>query len=421
VQLKPTLAVLLLVAAPALAQDDTPVDDPADAPEAPADTIEDEVAFEDEDEPLDVPPAMPVDGRLRAGTDVLGYLDDNSVWVVSPQLSVRYALDEDGGEIGARAAVDAISAASVDVVTHATSDFSEIRYEAELSAAKAFGNHTPALAYRVSREPDYLSNGVSLGLTSRLGTPDSVLALGYGGTFDRVGRSGTPREAFEEHLQTHTANLAFTQTLSQRLLVRGAYTLVYQRGYMEKPYRYVPIFTEARAAAAEASGGLSLDTFDAFRSNVRPPEEVPDTRVRHAAAVRALGYFPNTRTSLRVDYRFYIDDWDVRAHTLEPVVRSAIGRHWELAGWLRAYRQNAASFWRRAYIVSDLGTLPHYRSVDRDLSPYTTLTVGLRTTWHNERWSVYVDAAVAQTWYDDFLYLDTLTALLTQAGVRITL
>ena len=431
---------LVLGVGPALAQDAVeapPAAGTAEEPDAPEDAGSEDAGSEGagsegagsehagSDDELDdagaAPPAMPLDGRLRAATDVLVYSDDNAVRVVSPQLSVRYALDEDGGEISARAVVDVISAASVDVVTHATNGFDEVRYEAELAASKAFGDHTPSLAYRASREPDYVSHGVSVGLTSRLGTPDSVLALGWGGTFDRVGRSGTPRDAFEEHLQTHTASLAYTQTLSPRLLLRGAYNLVYQRGYMEKPYRYVPLFTEAQAAAAEASGGLDLDSFDAFRSNVRPPEEVPDTRVRHAAALRALAYFPDTRTSLRLDYRFYADDWDVRAHTLEPVVRSAIREHWELAGWLRAYRQSGASFWQRAYVVPDLGTLPHYRSVDRDLSPYTTLTFGLRTTWRNERWAVYLDAAVAQTWYDDFLYLDTLTALLAQAGVRITL
>ena len=205
----------------------------------------------------------------RVGVDMLYYVDDNAVWVASPQVSASYALDPDGGSVNARVTVDAISAASVDVVTQATPGFDEVRYEGDLSVAKSFGLVTPSLGYRFSREPDYESHGARLGVVSRLGTPDSVLALNYGVTHDFVRRSGTSRSVFEETLWSHALELSFTQTLNPRTVLRGAFSLTAQNGYMEKPYRHVAIFLDD-------PGGLNRQNFDLHRSSVRPMEEVPE-------------------------------------------------------------------------------------------------------------------------------------------------
>lgn len=168
-------------------------------------------------------------------SDSLVYGDTDNVVVVSPQLTVRRELDDDGGEATARAVVDVISAASVDVVSQASERFDEVRTEIDLSLAKAFGGYVPSLGYRYSHEPDYESHGVRGGLRARLGTSDTVLGLEYGLTADRVGRTGTPSSVFSESLTTHTTGLSLTQVLGRRTVVRGAYTLTVQRGYMEKP------------------------------------------------------------------------------------------------------------------------------------------------------------------------------------------
>lgn len=356
-----------------------------------------------------------------ASLDALVYADTDAVQIYSPQASVRYRLDPDGGAVSARATVDVISAASVDVVSQATPHFDEVRYQADLAASKAFGDHTPGLAYRFSIEPDYLSHGIGGSLQSRLGTPDSVLALGYDLTLDTVTRSGSPNAAFEESLTTHTANIGLTQVLSSRSLVRLVYTFTAQNGYMEKVYRHVPLFTAAAIARAQADGvPLGLDNFDQYRLSERPPEEVPDRRLRHAIALRAMHYVPSAKVALRLDYQFYVDDWGLLAHVLEPSVRWQVSDRVELGAFARGYRQNAASFWRRTYVVDDAGSLPEYRTADRDLSPYTAMTVGGRVGWSNRPWSFYVESSVVQTFYDDFLYRDRLTALVSQVGVSWT-
>ncbi len=359
------------------------------------------------------------DGAWGAGADLLVYTDVDAVRVVSPQVHVRRALDDEDGVLAARFTVDVVSAASVDVVTHATRSFQETRYELGLSAAKALGDHLPSIGYRFSHEPDYVSHGGQLGWRARLGTPDSVLSLGYGLTHDLVLRHGTPRAAFSAHLLTHDAQVSLAQTLSSRSLIRLGYGLVVQDGYLEKPYRYVPLFTPTALASAQRDGiDLDGNTFDAYRQSLRPPEEVPDRRHRHALSLRGLHHLPETRATLRLDYRFYFDDWGMLAHTLEPGVRARLRERWDVSGYVRLHRQSSASFWQRVYVVDDLGRVPRHRSVDRDLSAYTTLSGGARLGWERESVSLYVDLSVAHTRYDAFLFRKRLTALLAQVGGR---
>ena len=360
------------------------------------------------------PSALAQEGQWTIHVDALGYTDTDATQVVSPQVGVSRALDPDGGDISARVTVDAISSASVDVVSHATQGFGEVRTQVDLGARKRFGDHLPSLTYRFSLEPDYQSHSAGGSLQSRLGTPDSVLAFGYVFSHDLVSRSGSSVDAFSARLLTHTADLSYTQTLSTRTVLRGAYTLTAQNGYMEKPYRQVPLFLTGTSA------GASLDTFNSLRLSTRPPEEVPDRRLRHAIALRMLHFVPSADITLKLDYQFYADDWSLLAHTIEPRVTWQVSEHVDLGLWVRAYRQNAASFWRRTYEVANAQTEPRYRTVDRDLSPYTSVSVGARFGWQNETWGVYTEGTVVQTLYDDFLYRDRLTAIVVQTGLRYT-
>ena len=353
------------------------------------------------------------DGDWVVHLDTLGYTDTDATQVLSPQIGVRRRLDEEDGEVSGRFTIDAISSASVDVVSHATQGFGEVRYQGDVGISKRFGAHLPGLRYRVSVEPDYVSHMVGASLRSRLGSPDSVLGVGYAYSYDTVSRSGSSNDAFSALLQTHTTDLSFTQTLSPRTLLRLAYTLTAQAGYMEKPYRHVPLF-----APGTVVGGF--DDFNSLRYSIRPPENVPDRRFRNAFAARLMHFVPSADVTLRFDYQFYVDDWGLLAHTLEPRVNWQVSDSVDLGVWVRTYRQNAASFWERTYTTENEALVPQYRSADRDLSPYTALTGGLHVGWRNERWGFYADGSVVQTFYDDFLYLDRLTAIVVQSGVRFT-
>lgn len=354
-------------------------------------------------------------------SDGLLYTDTDNVLVVTSQLSVARALDEDGGQASANVIVDVVSAASVDVVAQASSRFDEVRGETNLGLAYAVDGTLPSINYRGSIEPDYVSHGVGAGCQLRLGGADSVARAHYQVTLDTIGRSGTPFSTFSRSLTSHAAELSLTQNLGPEALLRGVYTLTVQDGYMEKPYRYVPLFDAAGLALARRDGvTLGLDTFDRYRLAPRPAESVPDLRLRHALALRLLQYIAPLAGAVRVDYRFYIDDWGIVAHTAELGYEQPLGERWTLGFYARGYTQGAASFYRATYQVESPRELPGLRTVDRKLAGYEMGTFGTRLELQLDAITAYLDSSVEYTRFRDFIYLDHVFAAIAQAGLAWT-
>lgn len=312
-----------------------------------------------------------------------------------------------------------MSAASVDVVSHATARFDELRWEANLAASQRFGELLPALHYRISREPDYDSQSFGGGLQLRLGGADTVASVDYTATLDTVGRTDTPDALFAEDLDSHALELGLTQNLGVRSVFRFAYTATLQQGYMEKPYRFVPIFTRDDLLRARTDGvSLGLDTFDQYYSGGRPAESVPDDRLRHALGVRWLRYIDSIDGSLRLDYRFYIDDWMLQAHTVEGGLYQPVTPGLMLEIFGRAYFQTGASFWQRVYVIDEPDTLPRYRTLDRKLSPYWAVTAGARAELTLGPVQTYLELSAMTTHFMDYLLLKDRLALLAQLGVE---
>jgi hypothetical protein len=348
--------------------------------------------------------------------DTLLYSDTDNVLVVSPQVAAHRKLDEQGGEASARVAVDVISAASVDVVSQATPGFTEVRKEAALAGSHRIGAILPGVRYRFSDEPDYRSHTVGATAARDFADHDTTVALSYDLGFDTIGRTGTPSGVWSRHLTIHTGEVGVTQVVGPRTVVRGSYSLTVQRGYMEKPYRYVPLFDMATLADLERGGGLDADEVDAYRLPERPPEAVPDLRLRHALALRGLRYFPSIGAG-QLDYRFYIDSWGVQAHTVDVALRIPIGR-FRLDLEDRLHYQRAADFWARAYAVDGDGQIPVWRSLDRELGSYAQNTVFVRLQRPFGDFLVYAMGGTMITRFADFLYLDWRLALISETGVR---
>lgn len=354
----------------------------------------------------------------KAQTDFLFYSDTDSVIVFSPQVSVAHGFDDEGSAVSARYTVDAITAASVDVVSSASYRFSEVRHEVNLAGSMAMGLWLPGLSYRYSQEPDYVSHSVAATGQVELGTSDSVAGARYEVTFDRIGRSGTPASVFSENLVIHSGELSMTQVVDTKTVVRGVYTLTAESGYMEKPYRSVPLFAVGTEAELATQGiELGLDNFDAYRLAARPSEEVPDRRYRHALAMRGLRYVERIDSSLRLDYRLYADSWGMWAHTVEAGWAKQLTDRWSLAGFTRFHRQTAADFWRRTYEVEP-GQVPRLRTADRSLSALWQSYSGVRGEFAGDSTHAYVEVAGMYSRFLEFLYLDQRFALTVQGGLR---
>src|SRR5690349_286418 len=69
---------------------------------------------------------------VRAASDVAAYADSDHVYVLTPSLSGTIASPLDGWSVGGSYLVDAISAASVDIVATASQHWREVRHAGTL-------------------------------------------------------------------------------------------------------------------------------------------------------------------------------------------------------------------------------------------------------------------------------------------------
>lgn len=141
--------------------------------------------------------------------------------------------------------------------------------------------------------------------------------------------------------------IAGSQVLSPTTLLLGSYDLTYQWGRLEQTWNSVP--TDP--------------------SEVRPAELFPDHRLRHALTGELAQHLPPSRTTLRGRYRYYRDDFRVRAHTFELEVYQWVGAYTLLRLGYRLHDQTAPFFYT-TYLPSAVGATDEYRTADSDLAPF---------------------------------------------------
>ena len=135
-----------------------------------------------------------------------------------------------------------------------------------------------------STEDDYKS--IAGGVTLRHATPDqnTTFTIGFGYSSDDIFPQDGP--VFTRTKNTLDGIVGITQVLSRN--DTGQINLYYARqsGYLTDPYK--------------ALYGV---------------DQRPDNRDQLAALIRWNHYFDGLKAALRTSYRFYHDDWEIKAHT----------------------------------------------------------------------------------------------------------
>ena len=291
------------------------------------------------------------------------------VWV-----HARFA---EGWEVQASAAVDIVSGASPQLVSNVSgrpvqtisgASVDDRRKTGDVKVARRIGETTLAASYLVSREEDYRSK--ALGLEARLDFDqrNTTLALGYGRARDRVGSSDNP--ALDEPRETDEYLAGVTRILTPVSAVQSTLTLTRGRGWFNDPYK--------STFSVRPGGGflVSADLRPAGRDTLAWL-----TRYRH--------HFPAAGGTLQADYRFYRDDWGIRAHTFEAAWHQRIDERWALRPALRYYTQSAADFYSPVVPFPQ----PALQSSDQRLAAFGGLSPSLRVILRGDAgWSVETTA-----------------------------
>ncbi len=151
------------------------------------------------------------------------------------------------------------------------------------------------------------------------------------------------------------AHASFATLLSENVVADISIGAEQMWGYMENPYRFVPV-------------GSAQET-------LWITESVPDRRFRAATRAR-LRWALDPSILTTGSYRLHMDDWGVFGNTVDAQVAFDLGATWLITARSRFYMQRGASFYSGSY--EPIPDLPQHRTRDRELAHTWNLSGGLR-------------------------------------------
>ncbi|TMQ73138.1 MAG: DUF3570 domain-containing protein [Candidatus Eisenbacteria bacterium] len=224
--------------------------------------------------------------------------------------------------VGSQEAVDAITTASRPIAGNAFQDFVKVRneFQGELSRGGA------GLAYYYSTESDYFAHQLAGHYDLDLVHQQLDLSLGSSYGWDDIEPLADDRSPTAASTKTtlHVDAVA-TQVVSPRTMIRYGLEYNVVDGLQHNPYRHV------------YAGGTNV------------PERHPDHRARRDAFVKLNRWFEN-RSSVRLSYRLYDDDWGIVSHELSSKLSQYVTQGMFVRWQYRYYTQTPAYFYRDEYL-----------------------------------------------------------------------
>ena len=281
--------------------------------------------------------------------------DGGGVKATGPALLVRKSL-ADKVSLSAQYYVDAVSNASIDVVTTA-SPFKETRKAWDIGADWLVRDALVSASLSRSKEPDYQADAFGFDVSHEVYGGMTTVSLGFTRGADQVGKKGTAGWIDQATHWQYRAGV--TQILSPKWLLSLNAEAIADSGFLGSPYRAARVFGAA------------------------VPERNPRTRSSRALKLRTVydssALLP--RSSVRLEYRPYWDNWEVKARTTEFGGSAYVGESFLVDASLRLYSQTKALFY------SDNATLETiYISRNRQLSSFKSTSLGARVTWTPPKW-----------------------------------
>lgn len=299
-------------------------------------------------------------GATVEAATLLRQYDDGETRVTSPSLDIDTTFNQDRMKFGVGVASDILTSSSSDVRTYSSKGkIEDNRKEFSANFEAAVPDGTMGFGYVQSDEVDYNSKIVTASATREFFQKNTVIGLGFSNGQDRVGDASDP--GFDEPMNHQVYSLSLTQVLSRLSLVQFLYDFRLESGYVMSPYRRAKI----------------KDTTDTIRPSLA--ENHPRTRNRNALAVKYNFFSQPLNTSFATTYRFYIDSWAVRSHTLEERISKELRKRWSLSLIFRYYTQSKASFYQDYYVEGDI---PPFRTGNTTLATYNSMLIGLRPQYN---------------------------------------
>jgi uncharacterized protein DUF3570 len=223
----------------------------------------------------------------------------------------------------------------------ASGPITEDRRAADIKATRYFDRAAASIGIAGSTEHDFSSQAVRG--DARFATEDqnTTLSLGAGHIADKI--TSAVDLLFHDSRATDAVLAGITQVWSPVTIAQATLTMSFSHGYLSDPYKQ----------------------FD----------QRPRERQQYALLARDNHYVAATGGALHFEYRYYQDDWGIRASNIEANYYQPFGEGWMLHPSLRYYTQNAAKFYNTTYPPPNLGV--DY-SADQRLAAFGAVSAGLQ-------------------------------------------
>ncbi len=216
-----------------------------------------------------------------------------------------------------------------------------------------------------STEYDYKSYGLGLNFAKNSLDNNRELSLKLQAYWDtwkvilpiELRTHGEKEEGYSPR-NSYSASLSYSQVINTRLQATVLVDGIYQEGLLATKYQRVY-----------------------FQDNSEQSEVLPDKRFKLPFGVR-LNYFAGSRFILRGYYRYYMDDWGVKAHTISLEVPVKINPYLSASPFYRYYTQTAADYFAP---INQHITTDNYFTSDYDLSAFSSNFVGLNVRYLPEK------------------------------------
>lgn len=290
---------------------------------------------------------------------------DSRTRVSNPNLLLHEDLGEALGQIDLLLAHDSVSGASPTgayptlSVTTSTSasgisstnaagkipmvQFRDERKAEGITYSRRFGAHLPSVDLSHSVEKDYIARGYGVSDAWTLFEGRGTLHYGLSWSDDTVAPVTTTLR-FPKKERDYA--LGWTWVVGENDLLDVGTTRTNLKGDLDEPYLIVP------------AGSTTV------------AEHRPDTRVRDAYFIKQAHHF-EWSGALKTSYRYYRDDWGIRAHTLDFTYDQHLDDSWILTPSLRFYTQSAATFYGAKFAAPQT-----YMSADYRLSAMDSIQLG---------------------------------------------
>jgi hypothetical protein len=304
-------------------------------------------------------------GGLAAGTaGAQSYVDscllfykeaDGRTQVIDPVLMLHQELGEKAGQLDITLGYDSISGASptggyptFDSTTSASgrtttsgtvplANYKDQRKALSAGYGRRLGAHLPTVNLSYSKENDYTARGASLSDAWTMLEGRGTLHFGASISDDTVAPVTNNLKLAK---RTGSFSLGWTWILGERDIVDVSGSLTNLSGYLDDPYKMVPIGTAT--------------------ANTLLHEHRPGSRSR-IALVGRYAHHTEHDSAIKASYRFYTDDWGIHAHTIEVDYDQRLGSDWIVSPGVRLYVQSRASFYGSLYVQPEDHMSADYR------------------------------------------------------------